>query len=323
MGSSGLRSEAAHGRLSTVQRSSWPPVAASPAQPPEERRSAGASPVCLSTRGWTRRAPRGKTTGCCTRRWETDVFWSRWATQHETRLGAMAACGCTTRRRSKRALPRSAWTRAGAGGPGTRTGPIELLDGDVPPGASQGSRSCTPSPAEDGAMAGRGLRPRARRPLSLPPLPPAGYPRRDVSPRRRPVVPRPLRRPRPRAGARLAGDRGRPRRADQRAHRRRQDARGLPLLPRPARPRRGARRPRGPHGRPLHLAAEGALPRRPPQPRAADRRDLGGHGGGGPRPRRASGPSCGPATAPRRSGAPWRPGRHTCSSPRRSPRSSC
>ena len=76
-----------------------------------------------------------------------------------------------------------------------------------------------------------------------------------------------------RAAARgLAADRRGRGRADRRADRLRQDARRVPRLPRRAGPPRARRAARRSHGDPLRLAAQGAVQRRPAQPRGAARR---------------------------------------------------
>ncbi len=102
------------------------------------------------------------------------------------------------------------------------------------------------------------------------------------------MVPRPLHRAHAGAGRRLAADRGRPGRAAHRAHRLRQDPRGVPGLPRPALPRGGGGPAGGPDRDPLRLAAQGALQRRAAQPGRAARRAGRGRGGG--RPARARDP---------------------------------
>ena len=80
--------------------------------------------------------------------------------------------------------------------------------------------------------------------------------------------------PTPAQAAGLAADRRRAGRAGHRADRLGQDAGGVPLGARPAGRRgdRGGRRPRRPDQRPLRLAAQGAVERRPAQPRGAARR---------------------------------------------------
>jgi len=84
----------------------------------------------------------------------------------------------------------------------------------------------------------------------------------------------------------VAADRGRPGRADDRAHRLRQDPRRVPGLSRPPLPRGSGRPPGRPHRDPVRLAAQGPVQRRAPQLGGAARRAGDGSGGRGPaRPR--------------------------------------
>ena len=104
------------------------------------------------------------------------------------------------------------------------------------------------------------------------------------------------------ARPRRAGPAGQERAAD-RADRRRQDAGGLPAVARRAHrapPRRQGSRPRQGQGRAahaLHLAAEGAGDRHPPQPRRADRRDAAAGARREPDRRHAAKPAAAPARA--------------------------
>ena len=108
---------------------------------------------------------------------------------------------------------------------------------------------------------------------------------RTVPSRHRGLAGPPVRGADRRPGARVAVDRGRRGRAGDRADGLRQDARGLPRVPRPPGEGRDGGRARGSHARAVRVAAEGAVERHPRQPRAAARRDRrAGRGDGLPAP---------------------------------------
>ena len=123
-------------------------------------------------------------------------------------------------------------------------------------------------------------------------------------------------------GPGLAGHRRRPAHADLRADRLRQDARRVPVVPRPADERTRAGRSAAPPARALRVAAQGARARRRSQPALAARRDRAGRAQPRAPAREVTRRRCARATRRPRSGArlassrrtSWsrRPSRYTC-----------